>query len=114
MLSKRQQNKSPAPVSNDRFAAANKKIIIQMLVVGFVLMVTVVLLLAMTTAWFTNVVHTQGLMFQAESWGFNGSVTLPQEPISAMPGDSGVIGMTVTNNSEEASNLTVSITKEFM
>ncbi len=114
VLSKRQQNKSPAPVRSDRIAAANKKLVKQMLTVGFVLLVTVVLLVAMTTAWFSNVVHTQGLMFQAETWGFNGSVTLPETPISAMPGDSGVIGMTVTNNSAEASDLTVSITKEFM
>lgn len=114
MLSNRQQNKSPAPVSNDRFVAINKKLIAQMVVVGFVLLVTIVLLFAMTTAWFTNVVHTQGMMFQAEAWGFDGSVTLPQEAILAMPGDSGVIAMNVTNNSEEASNLTVNITKEYM
>ena len=114
MLSQRQQNKSPAPVKNDRFAAMNKKLIVQMATVGFVLLITVVLLFAMTTAWFTNVVHTQGLMFQAETWGFDGTVTLPQEAIPAMPGDSGVVGMTITNNSDEASMLTVSVNKEFM
>ena len=114
MLRQKQQNNSPAPVSNDRFAAVNKKLIMQMATVGFVLLVTVVLLFAMTTAWFTNVVHTQGLQFQAESWGFDGSVTLSQEAIAVMPGDSGVIGMAITNNSSDASTLSVSVSKEFM
>ena len=98
----------------DRFWANNKKLIAQIATVGFVLLVVLVLLFAMTTAWFTNVVQTQDMMFQAEAWGFDGSVTLSDEAVSAMPGDSGVIGMTVTNNSKEASALTVSVSKAYM
>lgn len=85
-----------------------------MAAVGFVLLVVVVLLFAMTTAWFTNVVQTQGLTFQAETWGFSGNVILPQKGILAAPGDTGVIEMNVVSDSPEASALTVSITKEYM
>ena len=80
----------------------------------FIILVTVVLLFAMTTAWYTNVVQTQGLTFQAETWGFDGSVTISDEPIRAVPGDEGIIGINITNNSEDASALTVNITKEYM
>ena len=82
--------------------------------VVFVLLVTVVLLFAMTAAWYTNVISAGNLTFQAESWGFDGSVLVPDEPIVASPGDSGVISLQVSNTGAAASTVTVNISKAFM
>ena len=82
--------------------------------VVFVLLVTVVLLFAMTAAWFTNVISAGNLTFQAEAWGFDGNVIVPDAPIVAAPGDEGVVALKIENTGDVASTVTVSISKAFM
>lgn len=95
-----------------RFAKANK--LKRYGLVVFVLLVTVVLLFAMTAAWFTNVISAGNLTFQAEAWGFDGNVVVPDAPIVAAPGDQGVVALQVENTGETASTITVNISKAFM
>lgn len=84
------------------------------MLVGFIAVVIVVLLFAITTAWYTNVVQTKGLTFEAETWGFEGGVNVDADEIAAMPGDEGVIRLEAENTADEVSALTVNINKEFM
>ena len=68
----------------------------------------------MTAAWYTNIVQTSGLVFEAEAWGFDGEVIVNTDPIQAAPGDEGVIHLEVKNNSENISALSVNISKARM
>ncbi len=80
----------------------------QALLAVLVIVVTVVLLFAAATAWYTNVVHTGGLMFEVASWGFTGEVTSENPTIKAAPGDLGDVYLTVENSGE--SDITASVT----
>lgn len=100
--------------SNERIEAAKKRVIKQGALIVFVALVTSVLLFAMTTAWFTNVIGAGDLTFRAEAWGFDGSVNVSDDPIKAAPGDSGIVSLRLQNTGEVASLATVSISKAFM
>lgn len=60
----------------------------------------VVMLFAMTAAWYKNVVQTSGLLFQVDQWGLDSSVNVQDALIGAAPGDSGQIAMSVENTSD--------------
>ncbi len=63
------------------------------------LLVVVILLFAMTSAWYTNVSRTSTLTFHAESWGFDPSnLTVGTGAIAAAPGKSGVVPISVDNS----------------
>lgn len=100
--------------SDQRIRAIKKNFYKQALLMVAVVMVLVILIFAMTTAWFTNIVSTSDLIFQAESWGFEGTVSVPNTPITAAPGDSGVVCLQVNNESDTANTITVNISKAFM
>lgn len=68
----------------------------------------------MTSAWYTNVVQTGGLTFEAESWGFEGNITLEHESVQAAPGDDGIINLTVENNGASVSAISVNVSKNAM
>ena len=110
----KQLNNPPADSAKDPLKTAKKNVIKQAALAGFTVAVTLVLVFAMTAAWYTNVVSTGGLNFQAESWGFEGGVVLSEEVIKAAPGDSGVVAMQVNNTGKVASAITVNISKEYM
>lgn len=79
---------------------------------GLTIVLTVVILFAMTSAWYTNIVQTSGLVFEAESWGFDGTITIGSEnAIQAAPGDDGLIPLTVKNTGEGVSAITVNVSK---
>lgn len=99
---------------NNRQVAMKKmksNVLKQAMLAVLVIVVTVVLLFAAATAWYTNVVHTGGLMFEVASWGFAGEVTAVNETIKAAPGDSGDIYLTVENSGESAITASVNIAK---
>lgn len=78
---------------------------------GLTIVLTVVILFAMTSAWYTNIVQTSGLVFEAESWGFDGNITIGDEIIQAAPGDDGLIPLKVENTGEGVSAITVNVSK---
>lgn len=86
----------------------------QALLVGLVVILILVLIFAMSAAWYTNVVKTGDLVFQVEQWGFTGSVEVSDVPILAAPGDSGVIGLTMSNTGNDLVAADVSILKTTM
>ena len=81
---------------------------------GLTVLLTLVLIISMSAAWYTNVVKTSDLVFQVEKWGFSGNVEVSDVPILAAPGDSGVISMTMTNTGSDLVEAQVSILKTTM
>ena len=81
---------------------------------GLTVLLTLVLIFAMSAAWYTNIVKTGDLVFQVEQWGFTGSVEVSDVPILAAPGDSGVIGLTMSNTGSDLVVADVSILKSTM
>ena len=75
---------------------------------------TVVLLFAMTSAWYTNIVQTSGLVFEAESWGFEGEIKVGTDAILASPGDNGLVHLEVQNGSDQISAVSVNVSKDTM
>ena len=109
-----QQKEVPVQTASNALKNARKNVIKQARLAVFTIAVTVILLFAMTTAWYTNVVQTSGLTFEAEAWGFEGQVAITDQVIKAAPGDSGIVELSITNESDQISELTVNVSKEFM
>lgn len=103
-----QQNRDPV------LARMQKRIAIQAGMALTAIVLTVVMIFAMTAAWYTNIVHTSGLTFEVEAWGFNGDITTEMLPIIAGPGDDGVIDLEVQSDSDSPSAVSVSFSKELM
>lgn len=97
--------------NDQRLREVKKNIRRQALLAVFVLILAVVVVVTMTTAWYNNIVHTGGLVFESASWGFEGQVQVSDAPIKAAPGDSGNIYLTVENNSEVIVDATVNVSK---
>lgn len=116
MLNKLKQKRRQIPVSSDdRLKAAKKNIYARSIGLAvFVVVVTVTLLFAVTTAWYTNTIAVNGLTFKAEAWGFDGSVSVSEDAIEAAPGDSGFVELRVKNKSDLASSIGLSISKQYM
>ncbi len=102
------------PKQNNVLAAARKRIIIQTVIAVQTLVITVLLVFGLSAAWYTNVVQTSGLQFEAEAWGFDGEVFVSEDPIQAAPGQSDIIGLSVSNSGGEIVDVAVSVSKEQM
>lgn len=105
------QNKKTDPQSSPELSRLQKNIYRQAALAGLTIVLTMVILFAMTSAWYTNIVQTSGLVFEAEPWGFDGTITVNEDPIMAAPGDEGLIALTVQNDSESISALSVNVSK---
>lgn len=75
------------------------------------LVLAVVMMFAMTAAWYKNVVQTSGLLFHVDQWGLDSSVNIQDELIDAAPGDSGTINLSVDNTSDGVIDVTFGISK---
>jgi hypothetical protein len=73
-----------------------RNVILQAALALLTIALTIVLVFSLTAAWYTNVVRTGGLGFQAEAWEFDGEIQLlNQNTIAASPGDEGVISLRI-------------------
>lgn len=75
------------------------------------IVLTIVIIFAMTAAWYTNVVQTSGLVFEAEAWGFDGNITLADQAITAAPGDEGNVYLEVSNTTDSMASVGVTVSK---
>lgn len=92
-----------------------KSILLKAALALLTVVLTVVILFAMTSAWYTNIVQTSGLVFEVESWGFSGEITVDNnENIKFAPGDEGTVSITANNESDEITPLTVNVSKPYM
>lgn len=111
MAIQRDPKKTPNNISG-LLGILRKNIIMRTVLVVFTLILTVVLVFALTVAWYTNVVQTGGLTFTAESWNFSGEIFIEESSSSIAPGDSGIIGMTLKNESESLVAASVTVKKD--
>lgn len=73
-----------------------------------------VLLYSLTTAWYTNVAETTELVFETESWGFEGQVKALDTGLLLAPGQSACAALSVTNDGEQINQITVTVDKSTM
>lgn len=73
-----------------------------------------VLLHSLTTAWYTNVAETTELVFETESWGFEGQVKALDTGLLLAPGQSACAALSVTNDGEQINQITVTVDKSAM
>ena len=109
-------NFEKAPTDNGEQQTPNlrlsRKHVFRVGLVLMVLIVTTVLIFAQTVAWQTNVVHTGGLMFSANTWDFSADVSIASQNALAFPGDSGVIDIQMSNDSADLAAASIKVSKE--
>ena len=86
----------------------------QALLVLAVLTVLGVLLYSLTTAWYTNVAETTELVFETESWGFEGQVKALDTGLLLAPGQNACAELSITNEGEQINQITVTVDKSSM
>ena len=109
------QNKAAArPGKSAALKKAQHTVLWQAGLALLTVILTIVIIFTMTAAWYTNVVQTSGLVIQAESWGFDGEITVNSSAIVAAPGDEGGIHLEVNNTSQSMSAVSVGVSKARM
>lgn len=78
------------------------------------ILVTVVLLFAMSTAWYSNVLEAGTLTFQAEKWELNAGNLSSYGNVVAQPGARGILPVSYKNTGDSTMNAYVSVSKEDM
>lgn len=109
--------KSNNPTQRDSSSAlkrARKSVYRQAMLAGLMVVLMVVVLFAITAAWYTNVVQTGNLMFKTKSWGFDGDVQVLSSAIQAAPGDEGIIELTARSKSDSITTVSVTLSNADM
>lgn len=88
------------------------KIVFRIALLVVVIILTLVLIFAQTVAWQTNVVHTGGLMFTADTWNFSVDGSLISQNTPAAPGDTAIIGLEISNQSDNLAAASVKVSKD--
>lgn len=99
------------PKQNNALKAVRKKVVVQAIIAVQTIVITIALIFGMSAAWYTNVLQTGGLQFEASAWGFSGTVTVSEESIQASPGESGIIGLSVNNTGTAMTDVSVYVSK---
>ncbi len=103
-------NKVPGRgADSTKMSRFRKAVIRQAVLCCSAILLVVVMIFAVTTAWYTNVAKTGDLTFQAEAWGFHGEVAIQEGPTEVAPGDSGIVALSV-DNSESSDKVQLSVT----
>lgn len=110
----KKHNTAPQQAKDPVLVRMRKRILVQAGMAVTAITLTIVMIFAMTAAWYTNIVHTSGLTFEVEAWGFNGDITSEMLPIVAGPGDDGIIDLEVDSDSDSPSAVSVSFSKDLM
>lgn len=83
---------------------------------GIAIVVTLVLVFAMTVAWYSNIIHTESMTFQAASWDFQfeGNIDIGSDVVSVAPGDSGYVAFELENTDDESITVDVNVSKDLL
>ncbi len=113
---RKQQNNEESTAAGDtpQVQKMRKRVAIQAGLAVLTVVLTGVLIFAMTAAWYTNVIQTSGLIFQVEQWGVDVGAQIMSDVYLMSPGDEGIIGFSATNDGAEIVNVGVSVTKNGM
>ena len=110
-LTVRAENPAVAADQNAALKKAKKHIYWQASLALMTIVLTLVIIFTMTAAWYTNIVQANGLVIRAESWGFEGDIKVNSAPITAAPGDEGLIQLEVKSKSDSMSAVSVGASK---
>ena len=109
-----QLNNETPDTAKKELSRIRKRISLQAYLAVMTVVLTVVIVLGMTAAWYTNVVQTGGLIFEVAQSGVNVDATIQSGTITFQPGDHGVIGLEATNKDTVPVDITVTISKSGM
>ena len=91
-------------VTNEKLRKLRRTVRLQIFLSIGAILLAVVLLFAMTAAWYTNVAKTGSLNFHAESWGYDAErITFTQTDIDVAPGVSGIVPVSIDNTNYDSS-----------
>lgn len=91
---------------------AKRRIFCQAGITAASVLLIVVMIFGITAAWYSNVVQMRAITVQAEKWGFEGNITIPEEPVAAAPGESGVIEIQIDNSGEQPAGIRLDVVKD--
>ena len=91
-----------------------RKVVFRVMLVVLTIVLAAILVFSLTIAWQINVIQTGGLSFSAESWNFSGQVLMEDDNIVMAPGDSGVVPLTLKNESQSLVAASITLSKEQM
>lgn len=111
---KRNKHVSANHRNSPHLNAMRKRIFWQAGLTTLVLVLTLVIIFAITAAWTTNVVQTSGLQFQADTWGFDREITVEMNAVAASPGDEGYISFEVINDNQDMAAIGINVSKADM
>lgn len=95
-------------------ARMKRRIGLQAALAIFTIVLTLIIVFAMSAAWFTNIAQTNSLVFQVDAWGTEGSVSSETQIIAAGPGDEGPVTLKVENESALPASVCINVTKARM
>ena len=100
-------------VQNEKLNKIRKTIRLQIFLSLGAILLVVILLFAMTAAWYTNIAKTGSLNFHADAWGYDSDrITISETDIAIAPGVSGVVPLSINNsNNSESVRIGISIAK---
>lgn len=110
----KQNNTASGQQNQPSLAKMRKRVAMQASLALLTIVLTVIIIFAMSAAWYTNIVQTNGLVFQVKEWGFDGKIVTNTDPILAGPGDDGLIALTVESQSDDICSVSVAVTKTKM
>lgn len=103
----KQRNKTKSPFNG--LEKIRKSVRKQGLLALATILLTVVMVFAMTTAWYTNVAQTNGLTFTTQSWGVNDvDIQVGTTAFEIYPGAVGVVPLKLTNKTQTIASVGVS------
>lgn len=87
---------------------------VQVILTTVLIIVSLIVVFAITAAWYTNIISTDSLEFRSSEWGFTGNVDITSELVEAYPGSSATVPFSVTNPTEQTIAVSVDISKTQM
>lgn len=83
----------------------------KLLLSGVAIVLTGVMVFAMTAAWHTNVIQSTGLVFNVTEWGMDENINLKNQLANIAPGEKGALDVEVYNSSEGLIDVSFSVSK---
>lgn len=108
------QNSPDNNIFGGLLKSLQKKVVFRVMLVVLTIVLAAILVFSLTIAWQINVIQTGGLSFSAESWNFSGQVLMEDDNIVMAPGDSGVVPLTLKNESQSLVAASITLSKEQM
>ena len=73
-----------------------------------------VMIYSVSTAWYSNIAETKGMVIETDVWGFDGQVQVKEAAAPVAPGGIGFVNMQISNDSDQINTLYVSVDKSGM